>query len=314
MVEEQNPMARRSFQITLGIICHLVWIRCPPSNALNDTTCRYLTVLVSAVTILSIGVRDLDGLGLSAIWNQGLGSVNPNAIFTPLTTETDVNNAIIYPNPEAPLSGALPRVSPLMWDVILINLPQLLLSGLYFLYNGMFTCMLAGREWSFFGSHRRALRVSIPTLQQRSTYWLSMPWRYSIPLIASSSLMHWLVSRSLFLVRVLVFDHNDQHEPDRDISACGYSPLAIVVVIVLLLLMLIVVIGFSLRPLAPGAPVVGVCSWSISAACHPPADDTHAAFKPVKWGVTRRATEDEPGHCSLTSLEVEEPVVGQLYM
>jgi hypothetical protein len=105
----------------------------------------------------SIALRNLKGLGLGGLWNQGLGSIDPNAVF--------------------PSSNVAGDDAGILKDVVLVNLPQLLPSILYFLYNGMFTTMLAGYEWSLFGSQRRTLHVSSPQHQQRSTYWLQLPWR-----------------------------------------------------------------------------------------------------------------------------------------
>jgi hypothetical protein len=259
-----------------------------------DIASRYMGILASALLIFSIGIRNLKGLGLGGLWKQGLGSIDPNAVFTS--------------------SNVAGNSAGILQDTVLVNLPQLLLSILYFLFNGMFTCMMAGREWSLFGSQRMTLRVSSPRHQQRSTYWLQLPWTYSIPLIALSSVIHWLVSRSLFLVRILVFDHNNVPEPDRNVLACGYSPLAILVVIAALLVMMIILLVCSRRPLPPGAPIVGTCSWAISAACHRPSGDADAAFKAVKWGVTEPGSVDRPGHCCLTSHEVQRPVIDCLYM
>jgi hypothetical protein len=241
-------------------------------------------------------MRNLRGFGMTAttsLWHQGLGAINPNAIFTSSTV----------PGTE----------SGILRDVVRINSPQLALSILHFLYNGAFTCMLAGREWSELRTQRKALRVSTPQGQQRSSYWLSLPWRYSIPLMATSALVHWLLSRSLFLVRINVYDHANNPEPDRDVSACGYSPLAMLVVIAVLGVMLLVLGAYSLRPLSPGPSIVGTCSWAISAACHRPLDDVDASIKPLQWGVTKAGSVRTPGHCCLTSKEVQEPVVGHMY-
>jgi hypothetical protein len=126
--------------------------------------------------------------------------------------------------------------------------------------------------------------------------------------------MHFLISRSLFLVRILVFDYNSLPEPGKNISACGFSPLAILVVIIALLVMMVFLLVCSLRALPLGGPVVGTCGWVISAACHSPVDEVDAAFKAVKWGVTEPGSVDKPGHCCLSSHKVEEPVVDYMYM
>lgn len=46
--------------------------------------------------------------------------------------------------------------------VLVINSPQVVLSFLYLLYNGVFTCMLVGREWSQYAVKRATLRGTYP--------------------------------------------------------------------------------------------------------------------------------------------------------
>jgi hypothetical protein len=51
---------------------------------------------------------------------------------------------------------------------------------------------------------------------------------------------------------------------------------------------------------APGMPVVGSCSYAISANCHRPAKDTDAYLLPVQWGVVKEG--DGSGvKCAITS-------------
>ncbi|KAK1143248.1 hypothetical protein N8T08_006948 [Aspergillus melleus] len=78
--------------------------------------------------------------------------------------------------------------------VLLANTPQILLSALYFVINSILTCMLVAAEWDRYARHRRPLRVSWPRGQQRSTYYFSLPYRYSLPLLALSATLHWLIS------------------------------------------------------------------------------------------------------------------------
>jgi hypothetical protein len=53
---------------------------------------------------------------------------------------------------------------------------------------------------------RKTLRVSAPVGIQRSSYFVSMPLRYGIPLMATMSLLHWLVSQSLFVVATVSYE------------------------------------------------------------------------------------------------------------
>lgn len=182
------------------------------------------------------------------------------------------------------------------------------------MYNGMFTSMVTAAEWTRFAKVRKTLRVSNPGVGQRSTYWLQLPWKYSLPLLSVSILLHWLVSRSLFIVRISVFGWNGNPQPDRNISACGYSPLAILIVIMVLALSLGVLGIAGMQKLTPGIPVAGTCSLAISAGCHYSDEgDPDVAHKPLLWGVVRPADKDLYGHCSLSSEEVEEPVPGLIY-
>lgn len=71
------------------------------------------------------------------------------------------------------------------------NSPQLVLSFCYFAINSECTSMAAAYEWNKFGSSRKGLRVSAPLGEQRSTYFLQLPLRFSLPLMAISGGLHW---------------------------------------------------------------------------------------------------------------------------
>ena len=201
----------------------------------------------------------------------------------------------------------------LLSSVLVANLPQLVLSILYFTYNSLYTSMLAAHEWSRFARYRKALRVTRPTGEQRSTYWLQLPWTYAIPLSAAASVLHWLVSQSIFVVRINALD--PYHQPDEygSISGNGYSAYALVIVIILGGVMLLALVLNGFRKLDPGMPVVGSCSLAISAACHRPLEDRNASLLPLKWGAVSHEAENWPGHCCLTSFDAEEPILGQQY-
>ena len=96
-------------------------------------------------------------------------------------------------------------------NALLVNTPQLIATFIYLFCNDMLTRMLMSREWAQFASTRRTLRVSKPQGQQRSTYWLQLPYRYSVPLMGAMVLLHWLMSRGLFLASI-----REQWEPCSD--------------------------------------------------------------------------------------------------
>ncbi|KAL9043601.1 MAG: hypothetical protein Q9214_003218 [Letrouitia sp. 1 TL-2023] len=207
--------------------------------------------------------------------------------------------------------------SGLLCLVLLANSPQLILSFLYLNYNALFTSLLLAQEWNGYARHRKTLRVTSPAREQRSTFWLQLPHRYSIPLLLTSAVLHWLVSQSIFLARVQFLDNRGVEIPYGAISGCGYSNIAIIFVLLLGSLVALIGIANGLRRYENMMPVMDSCSAVISAACHPPESDVDAAFNPVKWGVINNNeswdAETKIRHCSFTSFDVSTPIEGQLY-
>lgn len=68
----------------------------------------------------------------------------------------------------------------LVATVLFANMPQAILSFLYLTYNGIYSCVLGAHEWSLFARSRMPLRVTSPVGQQRSTYYLQLPYNYAI--------------------------------------------------------------------------------------------------------------------------------------
>lgn len=81
---------------------------------------------------------------------------------------------------------------------MLPNTAQLILSCAYFSYNALYTRLLAELEWQSFSMDFRPLRVTNPQGQQRSTFRLQLPYRYSIPLLVVSIFLHWITSNAIF--------------------------------------------------------------------------------------------------------------------
>ena len=80
------------------------------------------------------------------------------------------------------------------------NTPQILISLFYLTYNQLLTRLVLAREWARFASGKpQPLRVTYPRGSQVSTYFLSLPLRYSIPLLITSIITHWLVSRTVYV-------------------------------------------------------------------------------------------------------------------
>ena len=198
-----------------------------------------------------------------------------------------------------------------MAPILLANAPQVILSFLFLTYNGLFSSMLLMEEWSGFAHERKALRVSWPVGVQRSTFWLQLPYKYGVPLMIMSGVLHWFVSQSIFLVHVIQLDHEDNVDPKNSISTCGYSNIAIISVIILGSIIVLLGLLAGSRKYKEGMPLVGSCSAAISAACHPLKDDPDASLLPLMWGAVE--TTDSVGHCCFSSLDVSRPVEGNVY-
>ena len=106
-------------------------------------------------------------------------------------------------------------------------MPQLLLSLLYIIVSAMLATFLVQREFDQMNGRRKPLRVSEPIGIQRSSYFISMPLRFGIPLYAMSWLMHWLISQSLFLARITAVLPDQGTDAYNSFSACAYSPIAV---------------------------------------------------------------------------------------
>jgi len=209
--------------------------------------------------------------------------------------------------------------------ILLANLPQTIISLIYLIYNAQLTTMLAHREWSNYVAKRASLRVTYPSPSQRSTYYLQLPYVFSVPLIFAAVILHWFISQAIFLVRIIAYHdgkpvHMDGVAYSQDgiiYSAVGYSASAFIGGIVWgsALVAAIIAVGFFRRyPI--GLPIGGTNSAIISAACHvqPEQKEKGDAFdRPLKWGVTSLGSEEIVGHCSFSSDEVDLPQVGYLY-
>lgn len=227
-------------------------------------------------------------------------------------------------NPGAIVNIGIPQFGPtgLVGCVLLANLPQIILSVLYLMYNGLYTCMHLAHEYSGYAIERKPLRVTEPKGNQRSTYWLQLPYTYGLPLLIASSLIHWLASQSIFLARVTIWQDSENETPIDAVgrneyervtaSAIGYSCAPLLCVILLGAAMLLAAFLTGFRKLPSHMPVAGSYSAVLSAAAHRPKNDVDASILPVKWGVVAGAV-DETGHACFTSEVVTELQEGKLY-
>lgn len=228
----------------------------------------------------------------------------------------------------------------LIQDVLVANSFQLALSTTYFLYNSLYTAQYAALEWSSFArGKRRSLRVTWPRGLQRSTYYLQLPWRYGIPLTALLILMHFLISQSIFLARLIYID-SEGAESSMSFTDVGFSPPAILTSCCVGLGLILAQVVHACRPLENLIPIHGNKSTVISAMCHPEnrtstklrkqssviQEATELATQPLMWGVTEVPPQDRnneastsdgsiqsAGHCTFSADVVELPQIGRTY-
>lgn len=264
---------------------------------------RMITAFLVIIVLFSYTMSVLGRRGnVQSIWKMWIGTVLPETLISGWSVATSRNAAIVE-------------------TVLIANLPQLLLTFLYFVLNSLFTSMSLATEWSHYGQHRRGLRVSQRRSQdQRSTYFLQLPYRLSIPLLCLSVLLHWMVSQTIFFVQIKGKDavgksvKLDNTSNDPDVITCGYSPLGMVITLVILVALMGFAIALGLRQLAPGIPMAGSCSMAIAAACHVP--EGTSELLPVKWGVVSEGLFGDgkiTGHCSFSNDEVDSPTAGKMY-
>jgi hypothetical protein len=107
--------------------------------------------------------------------------------------------------------------------VVIANIWQVLLSLAYILNNGLLSSQLVADEWAGFADERKTLRVSNPMGIQRSNYFISMPLRYGLPIMALFSIEHWLLSQAMFLIRVIEFISVDDGFIAEESTTSGFS-------------------------------------------------------------------------------------------
>ncbi|KAL3481374.1 hypothetical protein BJX99DRAFT_164303 [Aspergillus californicus] len=249
----------------------------------------YISSMGLCLGLLIYGLARMDNT--DRIWDSGLASVDTKTMI----------DSLDWPG------GLIP-------NTLIANIPQLIFSVLYFMSNSVLTSMTLAVEWNSFSLKRKGLRVSSPPQgQQRRTHFLSLPYRYGVPLITLSTLLHWLMSQSIFLVRILAWTQWGERNPSGDTMTVGYSPPAIVIGLCVGALLPAGLVLMGRRRFRSGMPVAGSCSLAIAAACHPQTrEDEEIEYQLLKWGVELDQTGDV-GHCTFSSENVQPPEDGIIY-
>ncbi|KAK3380710.1 hypothetical protein B0T24DRAFT_616099 [Lasiosphaeria ovina] len=260
------------------------------------TLCIFAALLYEAINTTTTNPD------LATWWGLGFGTVTASSLVRWPANQTAAGHA------------------GLLRNVLLANVPQLLLSALYLAYNAAYTCMAFADEYARYFAARRGLRVTNPLPKakgndntQRSTRFLTLPYRYVAPLLLASGGAHFLLSQAFFLVAVDVFGPDGDPDPQRAILTVGFSPIAMVILFIALAVALLLALLLGWRRLRVGMPLAGPCSAAISAACHVAAGESgaEAARRLIRWGVV--GSEGGVGHLSFSAGPVSEPVPGRLY-
>ncbi|KAF2114324.1 hypothetical protein BDV96DRAFT_660673 [Lophiotrema nucula] len=206
----------------------------------------------------------------------------------------------------------------LIANTFVSNLPQLVLSLFYFYFNSLFTTISTVFEWESYAQSHKGLRLSTKvTGKQRSSYFLTLPYRLSVPLLLFSALLQWLASQAIFLINIESQEYITavgKWKITGSYFTCGYSPLAIIIALALGILLVAIPIGMRFVRFKTTTPIVANCSAAIAAACHVPPweDGNDTAVSEVQWGVVAYDV-NGVGHCSFSSSDVMALEEGKVY-
>jgi hypothetical protein len=191
-------------------------------------------------------------------------------------------------------------------NALLINSPQLAISIAYVLYDTIITSMFVSYECSKFSITRKVLRVSRPRGSQKSTYWLQLPYRYSLPIMISAATLHWLVSRGVYLTNVKVYNITGEEVPTRVRFGYDTNGMPLLFAFLIMTGLIFLLVFLMRRKLGAGMPIIGTSSLAISAACHPAEGDEDAATRPLMYGAVKiRGVQGKRGwHVCFSSKDV----------
>lgn len=115
----------------------------------------------------------------------------------------------------------------------------------------------------------KALRVTNPTGQQSSTYFLQLPYRYSVPLLIISILLHWILSGCIYLLVMQggYFGSSGPEGPFDSVAALGCSTKSLFTMMTLSIALAFIPPLFGRLSLPRNTVVVGSNSLAIAAAC-----------------------------------------------
>jgi hypothetical protein len=235
-------------------------------------------------------------VNIAALWSYGLGDARTWAVS--LTT----------------VMRKLDQRVGFLFAMFFANMFQVVVSALYLLYNNLFTVMVVASECNGFVSERKTLRLSRPQGIQRSNYFLSIPYKSFLTLMACSGLLRWLISQSVFVIQTVAYTPEFQRNESMDASSIGSLSIGIVFSMAtgIILVSAIIIVGlcFKYKPKRSREygstppypmPLVSTCSAAISANFHRHEKDPDCSFLPVRWGFVKDSEEGDTGRFTFST-------------
>lgn len=202
-----------------------------------------------------------------SIWSLGIGKVNVQSLIHGWLLDK--------------FNGTAHSTAAIIASVLVANTPQLILSAIYLSLNNLCTSIACGTEWNRLNIEAKGLRVSsTPQGKQRDTYFLSLPYALSLPMIISMALLHWLISQSIFLAVVAVFDPNGTLKNPIATATCGFSPVGMICTLVIGSFGFGAMVLYGRQKIQYNMPLVQTNSSGIAAACRVPRG--HESIDPTK--------------------------------
>lgn len=197
-----------------------------------------------------------------------------------------------------PIGGGLAQAS-ILEIAASANLPQFVLAVMWILYRDIYTSMAFARDWSRYEFQPQKLMVSSPRGDQRGVWLLGLPWSAGVFLLLMQMLLHFLISQSVFPVRIQTYNEKGEIDPAHLVSNIGYSPVAMFVSVIVCVFLLWLLMWVGKGHMPSNIPIVGTCSAAISAACHPTTRIDGMAIVYLRWGEVQNH-EGSQRHCSMT--------------
>lgn len=168
--------------------------------------------------------------------------------------------------------------------------------------------MLASHEFMQYVMQRQPLRVRSPASARLSTYWLALPFKYTMPLMILSPLLYWAASQAIFVVLLDVVGLDCKVDLDSSISTMECSSDTTVLAMILSTAIFVSGTVLAFRDYPAGKTLASSSYIAITAAYHARPDDPDAYFicemGSVENGVSR---------CASSSQVVAPPIPGRRY-